>query len=126
MIQQETTTYKGLLDSLLQRSKENDVVLAATPNNVHVTDYATLPVRLVGPTRLKIVGLALGLSLALGVGLAVLLGSIDDNQLIDSVERVEKLFGLPALAVLPTARAGRLKLPAAGKRNGYNRAGLLC
>jgi len=33
-------THKGLLDSLLQRSKANDVVLAGRPNNISIVDYA--------------------------------------------------------------------------------------
>src|SRR5437762_2503360 len=49
IIQQEIDTNKGLLDSLLQRAKENDVVLAGTPNNLHVTDYATPPRVPIGP-----------------------------------------------------------------------------
>jgi succinoglycan biosynthesis transport protein ExoP len=101
MIQQETATYRGLLDSLLQRAKENEIVLAATPNNVHVTDYATLPVAPTGPQRLRIVGLAFAVSFALGVGLVILLGSLEDSVPVDSVQRVERLFGLPALAVIP-------------------------
>ncbi|HZI48273.1 MAG TPA: hypothetical protein VFD75_10800, partial [Pyrinomonadaceae bacterium] len=40
IIQQEVETNKQLLDGLLQRSKENDVVLAGTPNNISVVDYA--------------------------------------------------------------------------------------
>jgi polysaccharide biosynthesis transport protein len=128
MIQQETTTYRGLLENMLQRSKENDVVLAATPNNVHVTDYATLPSRLVGPTRPRLVGLAFGVSLALGIGLAILLGSMDDNVPVGSVERAEKMFGLPSLGVLPNARAARKTLPGLRwfqKRNGHDHALLL-
>src|SRR5229473_1837352 len=58
IIQQEIETNKGLLDGLLQRSKENDVVLAGTPNNLHVTDYATPPRVPIGPNRLQ--GIVLG------------------------------------------------------------------
>jgi capsular exopolysaccharide synthesis family protein len=103
MIQQETATYRGLLDSLLQRSKENEIILAATPNNVHVTDYATLPVAPTGPQRFRIVALAFAVSFAVGVALVVLLGALDDNVTVDSVQRVEKVFGLPALGVIPEA-----------------------
>jgi polysaccharide biosynthesis transport protein len=128
MIQQETTTYRGLLDNLLQRSKENDVVLAGTPNNVRVTDYATLPVRLVGPKRITIVAIAFAGALIFGIGFAVFLGSIDDNVPVNSVERVERLTGLPALAVLPTAGKGRWTLPgirALLRRDGDGGSGLL-
>src|SRR5207244_3143618 len=69
--QQEIDTNKGLLDSLLQRSKENDVVLAGRPNNISIVDYAIQPDGPVGPARMRSVLLALVLSLALGVGLAL-------------------------------------------------------
>jgi polysaccharide biosynthesis transport protein len=107
MIQHETTTYRALLDSLLQRSKENDIVLAATPNNVQVTDYATRPVVPVGPKRLQIVFLAFAASLAFGIGFAVLIGSLEDSIPVDSIERVERMFGLPTLAVIPQANGRR-------------------
>jgi len=128
MIQQETGTYRGLLDSLLQRSKENEIVLAATPNNVHVTDYATLPVVPVGPKRLRLVALAFAFSFAFGVGFVVLLGSLEDSVPVNSVERVERMFGLPALAVIPMATRRRrqlLGIKSLQKRNGNGHAGLL-
>ncbi len=73
IIQQEIETNKQLLDGLLQRSKENDVVLAGTPNNIYVADYAVTPDYPVGPQRLRGVIMALFLSLAGGVGLAIFL-----------------------------------------------------
>src|SRR5439155_1144921 len=51
IIQSEIDTNKTLLDGLLQRSKENDVVLAGTPNNIHVVDHAIVPYRPSGPKR---------------------------------------------------------------------------
>src|SRR5258706_2294489 len=66
ILQQEIATNKGLLDSLLQRSKENDVVLAGRPNNISVVDYAIVPDSPVGPQRIRTVLMAL--VFALGVG----------------------------------------------------------
>ncbi len=131
MIQHETTTYRALLDSLLQRSKENDVVLAATPNNVRVTDYATRPVVPVGPRRLQIVLVTFAASLAFGVGFAVLIGSLEDSMPVDSVERVERMFGLPTLAVIPEAMRRRqlwglqMLQKLNGNGNGNGSSGLL-
>ncbi len=119
MIQQETNTYRGLLDSLLQRSKENDVIRAATPNNVHVTDYATVPTQPVAPKRLRIVGLAFMVSLGFAVGFVILLGAMEDSVPVDSVERVERMFGLPALTVVP-AITRRHQLPAVNAVNAVN------
>ena len=49
IIQQEIETNKSLLDGLLQRTKENDVVMAGTPNNIRVVDYAIAQKRPVAP-----------------------------------------------------------------------------
>src|SRR5207247_9666199 len=64
ILQQEIETNKGLLDNLLQRSKENDVVLAGRPNNISIVDYAIVPDFPVGPARLRSVMLAVVLALA--------------------------------------------------------------
>ncbi len=99
IIQQEVQTNKALLDGLLQRSKENDVVLAGTPNNIHVVDYAPVPKGPVGPRRMQSVALAGLLSLVFGIALARYLDYLDDS--VHSAEDVEKVLRLPALAVIP-------------------------
>ena len=124
ILQQEIETNKGLLDNLLQRSKENDVVLAGRPNNISVVDYAIVPDFPVGPARMRSVMLAFVLALALGVGLALFLEYLDDT--IHSTDDVEKFLRLPALAVIPAMGAGaarrRLLSSATSiqKRNGSN------
>jgi succinoglycan biosynthesis transport protein ExoP len=101
IIQQEIDTNKSLLDGLLQRSKENEVVLAGTPNNIYVVDYALVPDMPVGPARLRIVILALLLSFCAGVGLALFLEYMDDS--VHSTEEVQRLLSLPTLAAIPAA-----------------------
>src|SRR5882724_10015150 len=124
ILQQEIETNKGLLDNLLQRSKENDVVLAGRPNNISVVDYAIVPDSPVGPARTRSVMLAFVLALALGVGLALFLEYLDDS--IHSTDDVEKFLRLPALAVIPAMGGGparrRLLSSATSiqKRNGSN------
>src|SRR5260370_7939620 len=95
ILQQEIETNKGLLDNLLQRSKENDVVLAGRPNNISVVDYAITPDFPVGPARMRSVMLAFVLALALGVGLALFLEYLDDS--IHSTDDVAKCIHLPPL-----------------------------
>jgi uncharacterized protein involved in exopolysaccharide biosynthesis len=73
IIQQEIETNKQLLDGLLQRSKENDVVLAGTPNNIYMVDYAVTPEAPIGPQRLRSILMAIFLALAGAVGLAIFL-----------------------------------------------------
>lgn len=100
IIQQEITTNKSLLDGLLQRSKENDVVLAGTPNNIDVVDYAIAPDEAIGPKRLRGVTLALVLSLAFGIGLALFLEYMDDT--VRSADDIENMLRLPTLAIIPS------------------------
>lgn len=124
ILQQEIETNKGLLDNLLQRSKENDVVLAGRPNNISIVDYAIVPDGPVGPARTRSVMLAFVLSLALGVGLALFLEYLDDS--VHSTDDVEKFLRLPALAVIPAMGAGPARrrflssATAIQKRNGHN------
>lgn len=121
IIQQEIETNKGLLSNLLQRSKENDVVMASKPNNISIVDYAIAPDAAVGPNRLRSVVIALVLSLGLGVALALLLEYLDDT--VHSTEEVERFLQLPALAVIPamgssTRHRMRAAAGALQKRNG--------
>lgn len=105
ILQSEIETNKTLLDGLLQRSKENDIVLAGTPNNIHVVDHAIVPYRPAGPKRLLNITLAFFISLGLGIGLALALDYLDDS--LKSLEDVEKALRLPTLTLIPTV--GRMK-----------------
>jgi succinoglycan biosynthesis transport protein ExoP len=105
IIQQEIETNKGLLDGLLQRAKENDVILAGTPNNLHVTDYATPPRVPIGPNRMQGILLAFLVSLGFGVCLATMLEYLDDS--VRSSEDVNKMLRLPTLATIPVLKNGR-------------------
>jgi polysaccharide biosynthesis transport protein len=105
IIQQEIETNKSLLNDLLQSYKENDVVLAGLHNNVAVIDYAITPDKPVGPNRLRGILLALLFSLPCGVGLALALEYF--NNTVRTLEEVERVLHLPALAAIPTAKAGR-------------------
>ncbi|MDX6500265.1 MAG: polysaccharide biosynthesis transport protein [Blastocatellia bacterium] len=124
ILQQEIQTNKGLLENLLQKSKENDVVLAGRPNNILIVDKAISPDFPVGPARMRSVLMALVLGLALGVGLALFLEYLDDT--IHSSEDVEKFLRLPALVSIPrigTSAARRRLLSSTTsiqKQNGNN------
>ncbi len=104
IIQQEIETNKGLLTNLLQRSKENDVVMAGKPNNISIIDYAITPDSPIGPNRMRTVVIALFLSVGLGIGFALFLEYLDDT--VHSTDEVEKLLHLPALAVIPSVGGG--------------------
>ncbi len=104
IIQQEIETNKSLLTNLLQRSKENDVVMAGKPNNISIIDYAIAPDSPIGPNRLRTVFIALFLSVGMGIGFALFLEYLDDT--VHSTDEVERLLHLPALAVIPSVGAG--------------------
>lgn len=128
IIQQEIDTNKGLLEAMLQRFKENDVLLAGTTNNIRVVDYALTPDAREpdGPWRLLFVLLALAFSLSASIGLAFFLEYIDNR--LRSSEDVETILQLPTLAVIPTVGGflRRRLLPAVGVGgNGHGRAALI-
>jgi capsular exopolysaccharide synthesis family protein len=118
LIQQELETNKTLLDGLMQRSKENDVAQAGTPNNIYVVDYAVAPTAAVGPRRLRGIALAFALSLTFAFGLAIFLERMDDT--IRSTEDVEKRLQLPTLTVIPLigSMMRRRLLPGTRSSNG--------
>ena len=128
IIQQEIETNKTLLDGLLQRSKENDVILAGTPNNIHVVDHAARPKGPVGPKRRQAIALAAMFSLILGVALARYLDYLDDS--IRTSDEVESFLRLPALAIIPTFGTSTRRrllsaIPRGQKRNGTHGEELL-
>ncbi|HEY0376473.1 MAG TPA: polysaccharide biosynthesis tyrosine autokinase [Pyrinomonadaceae bacterium] len=108
ILEQEIQTNKNLLDGMMQRSKENEAILAGLRNNIHVNDHAITPQAPVGPKRLLNTGIAFMLSLGFGVGLAVFLGYMDNS--VHSADDVERILPLPMLASIPAVggRARRL------------------
>jgi capsular exopolysaccharide synthesis family protein len=99
IIQQEVDTNKTLLASLLQRSRENDVILNDTPNNVLVSERATTPGSPAGPERSRTILIAFLTSLVGASALALFLGWLDDS--IHYAEDLEGTLGLPVLAAIP-------------------------
>jgi succinoglycan biosynthesis transport protein ExoP len=97
--QQEIETNKELLNGLLQRSKESDISMAGTSNNVRTTSYAIVPRKSVAPHRMRVVAVAFALALGLGFGLTVLLEYMDDT--LHSPEEVEKYLRLATLVTIP-------------------------
>jgi capsular exopolysaccharide synthesis family protein len=105
ILKQEIETNKGLLAGLMQRSKENDVTMAGTPNNIHVVDYASIPKGPVGPRRMQAVMLAVVLAVAFGIALALFLEYLDDT--VKDARDVETGLRLPSLAIIPIAGRSR-------------------
>jgi polysaccharide biosynthesis transport protein len=103
IMQQEIETNKGILQSLLQHAKENDIAQAGLTNSIHVIDYATVPDKPIGPQRLMNVGLGLLLSLGLATGWALVRDRFDNT--FHSTTDVEKKLHVPALAIVPPMKS---------------------
>jgi succinoglycan biosynthesis transport protein ExoP len=107
IIQQEIDTNKSLLNALLQRSRELDVVLSDTPNNVLVIDRALVPKAPMGPERTRNILMAFIISLIVGGGLAFLIDWLNDS--VQNSDEIESELGLPLLAAVPAAPVGLSK-----------------
>jgi len=103
IMQQEIETNKGILQSLLQHSKENDIAQAGLLNSIHVIDFATVPDRPVGPRRAMNVGLAFVLSMGLAVTWVLIREKFDNT--FRSITDVEEKLHVPALSVVPPVKA---------------------
>ena len=119
IIQQDVDTNKKLLDGLLQQSKQNEVVMSGTRNNVLVLDRALIPNYPAGPERIKTVLIAFLTSLGLGIGLAFLIDWLNDS--VKYSDNVGNQIGLPVLAAIPAVPLsfGRKLLPSViSRKNG--------
>ena len=104
IIQQEIDTNKSLLNGLLERSRENDVILNDTPNNVLVADRALVPRSPIESERSKNIVLAFIVSLGAGCGFGFLLDWLSDS--VNYSEEIENDLGLPLLAAIPATPLG--------------------
>src|SRR4029078_12853404 len=114
IIQQSIETNKTMLNSLLSRSKENDVVMASKSNNISIVDYALAPDGPIGPHRTRTVFVSTFLALGLGVGLSLFLEYLDDT--VRTTEDVERLLNLPALAIITAVGSGVKRKVLAGSK----------
>lgn len=120
IIQQEIDSNRTLLSSLLAKSRETDVILNGTPNNVLVADRATVPQSPSGPQRGKNILIALVTSLLAGIGLAFAANWLDDR--IRDYDDVEEKVGLPVVGRIPGIHPNTLQRAFSSARllNGMN------
>src|SRR5215813_13406526 len=99
ILQQDLTTAKGLYTDFLNKTSQANIQRAEQFNNVHLIESAEPPATPIGPNRYQPILIALILSLALGIGLAYLLESL--NTTLRTVEDATRATQLPMLAVIP-------------------------
>ncbi len=100
ILEQTIEANRGFLDKLREQQSSNDVSSQGSDNNISVAGFAIPNETPVAPRRLVTVMAALLLSTLFGMGLALFLEYLDDT--IRTVEEIESVLQLPALAAIPT------------------------
>lgn len=99
-LKRETDSNKLLLDTYMQRQKEQELaLLIEKPNNIKIHSNAVVPGGPIGPQRSRNIMVALLLSLGAGIGLAFLLDYLDDS--VRTSDDISRHLGLPTLALIP-------------------------
>jgi polysaccharide biosynthesis transport protein len=99
ILKREVDTNKQLYDGLLQRLKEAGVSASLKASNIRIVDSAEPPAKPVKPRTPLNLAVAVFLGLGLGVCVALFQERLDDTLKGD--DDVERLFGLPSLALIP-------------------------
>jgi capsular exopolysaccharide synthesis family protein len=96
----EIDTNRGLLDSYIQRQKEQELMISSRrPDNIKISTEASVPMSPIGPQRNRNIIVAFLISLAAGIGLAFLLDYLDDS--VKSSDDIGRHLRLPTLALIP-------------------------
>jgi len=98
---------KDLHTQLMVRQKEAQLQAEARANNVRILDAAMVPERPVSPRIFLNLSVALLVAFFAGIGLALLIDSLDSS--VKNQEQLEKELGLTFLGLVPTIRPQRGK-----------------
>jgi capsular exopolysaccharide synthesis family protein len=109
-------TNQKLYERLLDHLKDATVSAGLKSTNIHLVDTALVPSYPVRPKKLLNIALALLAGLIMGVSLAFLQESLDHS--FKSIEEVEVLLSVPALAMVPIKRAPGRPLRQSGNGKG--------
>lgn len=103
ILKREVETNKQLYEGLLQRLKEAGVSASLKASNIRVVDSAEPPAKPATPRIPLNLAVAALLGLGLGISTAFLQERLDDT--LKGADDVEQLFGLSALALIPTVHS---------------------
>lgn len=107
-IRVEVQTQRALLDTLLRRQAETEVLSrlqGERASNVRIVDRALVPSSPFAPSLQKHVLLGLALGGFVGVGLIFVLSNLDRS--LRSPAQIQEVLRLPTLAVIPSPASGR-------------------
>ena len=99
ILKREVDTNKQLYEGLLLQLKEAGVSASLKASNIRFVDSAQPPAKPVKPKKLLNLAVAMFLGLGLGICAALFQERMDDTLKGD--DDVERLFGLPSLAMIP-------------------------
>jgi len=103
----EVSTRRTLLDELVKRQSETEVTArleGTRDSNVMIVDRALVPSGAYRPSLQRNLGLGLVLGFGLGLGVAFFLEYLD--RTVKTPEDVDRILGLPLLAVIPDVSSG--------------------
>jgi len=98
-LQREADSNQQLYEAMLKRLKETGVAGGLDTNNARVVEEASAPGIPVRPR--KTFGLMMSVLLGLGLGVAAVVGVEYFDRSVKSPEDVERVLGLPVIAVVP-------------------------
>jgi len=110
LLKREFESNQQLYDSLLQHLKDANVSAGLKATNIHVIDEAPIPSYPVRPNRARNIEFGLMAGLVLGIVFAFTQEALDNS--IKNAQEMEKLTGLPTLAIVPMGQ------PSARRRSG--------
>jgi capsular exopolysaccharide synthesis family protein len=100
ILQNDANANKALYDGILEKLKEATITAGLRSSNIRIVDPALTPTSPSGPQRTRNILLALLVGLVGGIGLAIFREYLDNT--VKSPDDVERLTGLPSLAVVPS------------------------
>src|SRR5437667_10056221 len=101
----QAETDRALYESVLRQIKETDLTKDVKANAVSVIEHSPLPHAPVSPSPTK--AIALGLLGGLAAALGFVFGADALDRSIKTVDQAEATLGLPVLAAVPEAKAGK-------------------
>ena len=105
VLQSDYEQTKKVCDLLDDRIKQLDVSTEVGALNISILEAAEPAIEPSHPQKAKVIGIALGLGLFAGMGLAMVREGKD--QRLRSVEEISSLLGLPVLGVIPSMASPR-------------------
>jgi capsular exopolysaccharide synthesis family protein len=104
VLSREVDTDRSLYNSVLARLKETDVTKGLKQEQFRIVETPVVPDKPIKPRKTFTLGASLLAGLVLGLGLTFGLSAFDSS--LKTVDRAEKLLGLPAVGAVPKGKSG--------------------